>query len=67
MIFGWKSLDSHREFPTNKSVGVLINKCMLFLGGVPFVPGPRLPVNNLRIKAETHRLLPDFFERSDLK
>jgi hypothetical protein len=36
MIFGWESLDSHREFPTNKSVGVLSIKFVLFCG-VPFV------------------------------
>jgi hypothetical protein len=36
MIMGWESLDSHRELPTNTSVGVVSNEYMLF-GGVPFV------------------------------
>jgi hypothetical protein len=48
MIFGWKSLDSHRELPTNKSVSVLSEDFMLFCGVevvqdtvamLPLVPG----------------------------
>jgi hypothetical protein len=48
MIVGWKSLNSHRELPTNKSVSVLCNDSMLFCGVVvvqdtitmlPLVPG----------------------------
>jgi hypothetical protein len=72
MIFEWKSLDSHRELPTNKSVGVLRDKCMLF-GGVLFVqdtvamlPLFQATVHGLRIKGSTHRL-PDFLEWSEWK